>query len=110
VLDGVSVVWTILHEELLKVVRGQPCLVLAASRGSHSAHHTGAAHFLAIATIVVDRDCSLLKTLLAPLPTALGTLPDILEVNVKRRLPAVAWGRAELGRLIAGGILGDDTA
>jgi hypothetical protein len=60
------------------VVHGRLCLTLAAAHNSHDAHHAGAIRSLAIATVVVDRGCSLLKLLLVPLPATLGALPSIL--------------------------------
>jgi hypothetical protein len=78
--------------------------------GSRDVHHTRAARLLVVATIVVDRGCGLLKMMLAPFPTALGTFPSVLDGDVRWCLPAVAWGPAKLGRLAAGGILGGDVA
>jgi hypothetical protein len=92
------------------VVRGWSFLTLAAACDSHDAHHTGAACLLAIAIIVVGRGCGLMQTLLAPLPTALGALHDILGGNVGQHLLVIARGRVKLGCLIAGGVLGGDTA
>jgi hypothetical protein len=66
--------------------------MLAATCGSHGMHHTGAARLLVVATVVIGRSCDLLKTLLAPLPTTLGTLLDVLDGDVRRRLPDVALG------------------
>jgi hypothetical protein len=71
VLDGVGVIRARLHQELLEVVCGQPRLTLAAD-------HTGVICLLVVATGSVSRGCSLLKSLLVPLPAALGTLPSIL--------------------------------
>jgi hypothetical protein len=84
--------------------------VLAAACGSHDAHHAGAACLLVVATVIIGRGCGLLKVLLAPLPTALGSLPGIMESDVGRCLPTVALGHVELGRLAAGGVLGDHAA
>jgi hypothetical protein len=95
VLDGVSMVRARLVEELLKVVCGQPWLVLAAACGSHDTQHIGATRLLVVATGAVDHDCSLLKTLLTPFPSALGALPSVLDGDIGWRLPA-------------GGILGGD--
>jgi hypothetical protein len=71
VLDGVGVIRARLHQELLEVVCGQPRLTLAAD-------HTAVICLLVIATVSVSHGCSLLKSLLVPLPAALGTLPSIL--------------------------------
>jgi hypothetical protein len=81
-LDGVGVVSVSLIKELLKVVRGRSCLALAAACGSHDVHHARATRLLVVATIVIGRGCALLMMLLAPLPTALGTLPSALEGDV----------------------------
>jgi hypothetical protein len=45
-------------------------------------HHAGAACLHAVDTVTVGCGCSLLKTLLAPLPTALGTLLDVLDGDI----------------------------
>jgi hypothetical protein len=108
VLDGVGVVQTSLLKELLEVVHGRPRMMLAAACCNHDVHHIGAACLLAITTVTISRGCGLFKTLLAPLPATLGTLPSILDGDVEQCLPAVARGRAKLGRLAAGGILGGD--
>jgi hypothetical protein len=105
VLNGVSMVWVSLLEEHLKVECGWPRLVLAATYDSHDTHHTRAARLLVVATIVVDRGCGLLKTLLVPFPAAPCTLPSILDGNVRRCLLAVTWGQAKLGHLAGGGVL-----
>jgi hypothetical protein len=62
------------------------------------------------ATVVVDRDCSLLVALHAPLLATLGTILSIMDGNVGRCSPAIAWGRAKLGCLVAVGVLGGDAA
>jgi hypothetical protein len=80
--DRVGVVRTSLLKELLEVIYGWPCLTLAAASGSCDVHHTGDVRLLVVATITNDHGCGLLKTLLAPLPTALGTLPGILDGDV----------------------------
>jgi hypothetical protein len=49
------------------------------------------ARLLAIANVVTDRGCGLLKTLLAPLPTALGALPGVLDSDVRQSFPTIAW-------------------
>jgi hypothetical protein len=82
--------------------------MLATAYGSRDAHNTRAVCLLAIATVAIDCGCGLLKMLLAPLPTTLGTLPGILDGDVRRHLPAVAQGRTKLGHLVAGGVLGSD--
>jgi hypothetical protein len=104
-LMGVGIVWTSLLKELLEVVSGRLRLTLAAACGSHDVHHAGAACLPAVATVAVGCGCSLLKTLLAPLPTALGTLLDVLDGDIGRCLPTNAPARAKLGRLVAGGVL-----
>jgi hypothetical protein len=78
VLDGVGVAWLHLLQELLEVVHGRPRLMLAAASSNHDTRHVGAVCSLAVATIVVGRGCSLLKSLLASLPATLGTLPSVL--------------------------------
>jgi hypothetical protein len=83
VLEGVGMVWASLLEELLKVVRGRPCMALAVACGSRDMHHTGAACLLVVATVIVGSGCGLLKMQLAPLPTTLGTLPGVLEGDVE---------------------------
>jgi hypothetical protein len=83
--------------------------MLAPAHSSYDAHHSGAVCSLAIATVVIGHDCGPLKSLLAPLPTALGALPGVLGGNVDRCLPAVGRGRAKLACLVAGGVLGGDT-
>jgi hypothetical protein len=83
-LDGVGVVWTRLLQELLEVARGWPPLMLAAACSSRDMCHVGAIRSLVVATIVVSRGCSLLKSLLAPLPTALGALLGILGGDSSR--------------------------
>jgi hypothetical protein len=83
VLDRVGVVQTSHLKEFLEVFRGQLHLTLAAAYGSHNAHHTGATHWLAIATIAIGYGCGLLKTLLAPLPAALGSLPTVLDGDIR---------------------------
>jgi hypothetical protein len=46
-------VWASLLEEPLKVVCGRPRLALATTDGDRDAHHSEAARFLVIATIIV---------------------------------------------------------
>jgi hypothetical protein len=84
--------------------------MLAAVNGSHDAYHAGAACLLSAATIIVGHSCDLLKTLVVPLPAALGTQPGVLDGNVKQCLSAIARGWAKLVHLIVGGILGGDIA
>jgi hypothetical protein len=83
-------------------------VVLAAACSCRDAHHTGAARSLAVAANIGGRCRGLLKPLLAPLPVTLGALPNVLESDVKRRFPVIAWGRAKFGRLAAGGVRGGD--
>jgi hypothetical protein len=78
-LDGVRVVWASLLEEPLEVVCGQPCLVLVAAYGRHDNHHAEAAHLLAVAIIVVGRNCDCLKMLLARL---FATLHGVVDGDV----------------------------
>jgi hypothetical protein len=85
VLDGVGMVWVHLLQEFLEVVCGWPRLTLAAAYSHHNACHAGAIRSLVVATIIVDCGCSLLKSLLAPVPTALGALPSILGGDFGRR-------------------------
>jgi hypothetical protein len=89
--------------------------VLAAVCGSQDVPHAGASRFLVVAAIVVGRGCHPLRTLLAPLLAALGTLLGVMDGGVERPLLAAArghlpaaWGQAKFGRLIAGGVLDGD--
>jgi hypothetical protein len=91
------------------VVHGWSRLMLAATHGSHDVHHTGAICSLAATTIVISRGRGLLKSLLPPLPTTLGTLPSVLGGDISQCLPVVARGWSKLGCFIAGSILGGDT-
>jgi hypothetical protein len=113
VLDGLHMVWAGLIKELLDVVCIRPCLVLASTCSSRDAPHAKVAYFLIVATIIVGRGYNPLRTLLAPLLAALG----VLDVDVRWRLLAVAWGhlptawgRAKFSHLITGGRLGGDAA
>jgi hypothetical protein len=73
--------------------------------------------FLIVFAFVVSHGCKPLRTLLAPLLAALGTLLGVLDSNVKQHLlvadwghlPA-AWGRVMFSHLIAGGVLCGDAA
>jgi hypothetical protein len=102
-------VWASLLKELLKVDHGRLHLVLAAACDSRDAHHIRATRLLAIGTIAIDRGCGLLKMLLASFTTTLGTLHGVLDGDVERCLPAIAWGQAKLGCHATSGVLGDDT-
>jgi hypothetical protein len=75
------------------VVCGRSRLMLSAAYDSRDAHHAKAARLLALATVTVGCGCGLLKMLLAPLPAALGALPDVWGGNVIRCILVVAWGR-----------------
>jgi hypothetical protein len=86
--DGVGVVWAHLLKELLKVVRGRLCLMLAGAHSFRDEHHTRAVYSLVVATIVVGHGCGLLKSLLAALLATLGALPGVLCGNIGRFLPA----------------------
>jgi hypothetical protein len=90
------------------VVHGWSRLALAATCISHNGHHAGAAYLLVVATVAIDHGCGLLVMLLAPFPATLGALPDVLDGDVGRCLPAIAWGHVKLGRLAAGGVLGSN--
>jgi hypothetical protein len=70
-----------LLKELLKVVRGQPCLMLATVCDTHVAHHNEVAYLLVDATVVIGR--GLLAVLLAHLLAALGTLLDIQDDDIR---------------------------
>jgi hypothetical protein len=110
VLDGVSMVRTSLLKELLKVVHGWSHLMLAAACDGCGTHNAGGTRLIVDAAIVADRNCGLLMALLVPLLATLGTLPDILEDDTRRRFPAAAWSWVKLGCLVADGILGNDAA
>jgi hypothetical protein len=75
VLDGVGVVWASLLQEILKVIHGWSCLMLATTCGGRGAHHVGVVFLLVVAAIVADHVCGPLTVLLAPL---LAALLDIL--------------------------------
>jgi hypothetical protein len=75
VLDEVGIVWARLPKELLKVVRGWPCLTRAATRSCPNVHHAGAVCSLTVAAVIISRGYDLLKSLLAPLPITLGAYP-----------------------------------
>jgi hypothetical protein len=116
-LDGVCMVWTGLLEESLEVVCRQPHLALAVVCSSHNMTHAGAICFLIIAAVIVHRSCNPQRALLAPLLATLGALLGIMVGDIRRylltaaqgRLPA-GWGKVKSSCLIAGGILGGDTA
>jgi hypothetical protein len=63
-----------------------------------------------ITIVTIGRGCGLLNMLLAPLPATLGALPNILDGNVRRCIPAVALGWVKLGRLVTSSVLGGDAA
>jgi hypothetical protein len=77
------------------VVYRWPCLALAAVCSSHNTPPVGAAYFLVVVTVVVDRGCNPLRTLLASLLTTLGALLGILDSDVRHCL-LVALGVASL--------------
>jgi hypothetical protein len=79
------VVWTRLLQELLEVVRGRPRLTLATARNSQDMRHAGAVRSLVVTTVIVECNCSLLKSLLGPLPATLGALPSVLGDDFGRR-------------------------
>jgi hypothetical protein len=81
-LDGVGMVRTCLFKEFLEAVHGRSRLTFVATCGSHDMRHNGADRLLAIATIAIGHGFNPLKTLLAPLPTALGALPGVLDGDV----------------------------
>jgi hypothetical protein len=83
VLDRVRVIRPSLLEQSLKMVCRRPGLALAATYGGHDVPHTGAAHFLVIVVIIVDRSHNLLRTLLASLLAALGALLGIMDGDVE---------------------------
>jgi hypothetical protein len=83
VLDGVHGVWANHLKDPFEVVCGWLHLDLAASGGSHDAHHIGVARFLTIATVVIGRDCDCLKKLLAPPLAALDAPLGILDGDVE---------------------------
>jgi hypothetical protein len=79
--------------------------------------HARAAYLPVVVVIVVSRYQGPLKVVLAPLLAAHDALPHTVDGNVRRWLLAAAWGhllaslgKAEFGRLIAGGEMGGDVA
>jgi hypothetical protein len=109
VLDKVGVVQASLLKGLLEVVCGQSRLTLATIYDSCGMNHDEATCLLTDA-IIVGRGCDLLAAQLALLLAALGDLLDVMDDNIGRCFPAVAWGWVMLGHLVADGVLGDDAA
>jgi hypothetical protein len=104
-----------IRTQFLEVVGRRLCLMLVTVDGSRDAPHVGAAHLLVVTVVIVGR--SPLRTLLAPPLAAVDALPRTLDGDVRRYLPAVAWGhlptswkKTESGCLTTGGILGGDAA
>jgi hypothetical protein len=95
VLDRVGMLWASVLQELPEVICGRSCMTLATAYSSRGVHHAGAAHLLVAAAVVINRGCGLLTVLLVPLLAALGALLGILDDNVGRHFPAVAWGRVK---------------
>jgi hypothetical protein len=79
VLDGVGIVQESFLKELLKVVHGLLCLMLAAVCDGRGACHDGAASLHVDTAIVIGRGCGLLAALLTPLLAALTALLSILD-------------------------------
>jgi hypothetical protein len=105
VLDGVGMVWARLLQDLLEEVRGRPRLMLAAARSGRNTPNAGVIRSLAVATVVINRSCSLLNSLLVPLPIALGAIPGVHGGASSPCPLAAALGRVKLGCLAAGGVL-----
>jgi hypothetical protein len=91
--------------------------MLVAMHGGHNVPHAGAAILLIVAIAMFSHGRGPLLMLLAPILPALDTLLGAVAGDVEQCLLATAWGHlpASLGRkmfghLIAGGILGGDTA
>jgi hypothetical protein len=105
VLDEVGMVWVSLLKELLEVVHGQSCLMLAAVCDSHGVRHVQVSYLLINAAIGGGCSCSLLEALLAPLVAALGVLDD----DVRRHFPAAAFW-VKLAHFAADSSLGGDAA
>jgi hypothetical protein len=57
VVNGVRVVWSSLRKEPLKVVSGQPRLVLAAAYGHRDRHCARAAYIIVIIVIITGHGC-----------------------------------------------------
>jgi hypothetical protein len=64
------------------VVCVQSCLALAAACGGHDAHHTGAARFIVVATVVIGHGYDLLKMLIVPLLATLGSFLGVSDGDV----------------------------
>jgi hypothetical protein len=88
------------------VVRGWPCLAPATAHGLRSVLRAGITCSLIDASIVVSR--GLLAALFAPFLATLGALLGILNGDVERCSPAVAWGRAKLDCFGADDMKGGD--
>jgi hypothetical protein len=115
--DGVCVVWVGLLEEPLEVVCRRPLLTLVAVLDGRDTPHVGATCLTVVAVVVVGHGHVPLRALLAPLLAALEALLGAVDGDVGQHILAIAWGRlpASLGmtkfsRLVAGGVLGGDTA
>jgi hypothetical protein len=83
VLDGIRKVRAGPLKESLKVVYRWPHLALVAVCCSHDMPHVGAVCFLIIAAVIVGRGRNPLRTLLAPLPAALGSLLGLIDGDIK---------------------------
>jgi hypothetical protein len=89
VLDRVGVARASLLKELLEVIYGWSCMMLATACGVRRAYHAGATRLLVVVTVIVDRGCGLLTALLVPL---LAALPSILDDGIGRCFPTATWG------------------
>jgi hypothetical protein len=83
-------IWARFLEELLEVVHGQSCLVLAVACSLRGVFRAGAACLLVDVTIVIG--CCLLMALLAPLLAGINTLLGALDGDAGRRFPAATRG------------------
>jgi hypothetical protein len=82
--------------------------MIATACDGHDAPHTRATHLLIVATIVTGRGCGLPTVLLAPLLTAVGMLPGIMDDDIGQCFPTASRVQVKLGRLIVDGVLGVD--
>jgi hypothetical protein len=83
VLDGIRKVRAGPLKESLKVVYRWPHLALVAACYSHDMPHVRAVCFLIIAAVIVGRGRNPLRTLLAPLLAALGSLLGLIDGDIE---------------------------
>jgi hypothetical protein len=107
--DGVGVLRSSLPKELLEVVCGQPHLTLAITCGT-VAHTTPKLLACLLLPLSSPAAVATYKTLLVPLPSTIGTLPSVLDGDIRQRFPAIASSWVKLGPLIVGSVLGGDAA